>query len=507
MKKNVLHTLNSFIENRYFTGFLLLVALLFVTLYSFSTSPLYVNEGYDSGVFKSMGLAITQGKVPYVDFFDHKGPVLYFINALGQWLIPGRMGIFLLQIIAISVSLVYLFKTARLFLNGVQSVCVMLVTLFVLGGLYEEGNQCEEWILAIVSPTIFFLLSDIVHGESNHISPLYGLLYGICFGLAFFIRPNDALAILGGGLLGAICYAWFMLKEPKIMILYDILAFIGGFVLIYIPIFVYFSYHDAFDDLIYGLFIHNSLYSHGLKGILLSYRKVAYLVVWIIMCYMIWHTQYRNTLFVVATVCVFQFVLMGTRLFPHYLIDYIFLFLLLGVFLMKRTEVFSLVIYSIALYGIMLIGRINVFRNAELAVLERAQMIYTHNERSRAFYAESDKLLSSLPADKMDSIWNYNLTWRDDYPYSSVFFHYGITQYNKVPYYYMYHISERLKKVDDIKMYAPPYILLTHSCDADTINQPLWANYNVDYKYIEKNYILVAKTDSTICNIELYKRY
>ena len=496
MKKNLLQT-----------GLLFLVAILFVTFYSFSTSPLYVNEGYDSGVFKSMGFAITQGKIPYVDFFDHKGPVLYFINALGQWLIPGRLGIFFLQIIATSISFIFLFKTARLFLNGVASICVMAVTLYLLGGLYQEGNQCEEWILAIVSPCVYFLLSDIVRGELKHTSPLYGFLYGVCFGLAFFVRPNDALAILGGILLGAIGYAWFVMKETKLRILYDVLAFMGGFVVVCIPIYVYFSYHHAFDDFIYGLFIHNSLYSNGIMGVFISYRKVAYLLLWLVVGYMIWYTRYKEILFVIIPVCVFQFLMMGTRILAHYMIDYIFLFLLMGAFLIKRADVRSLLLYGVILYGIMLVGRVNVFRKAEDAILERVKMIYTHDADNRAFYAESDKLLNLVPADKVDSIWNYNVTWSNvNYPYSSIFLHQGIIQCNRVPHYPMYYVSEKLKNEDDIKKYAPPYVVLTHSNDIDTINQPSWASFNIDYKYIDKNYDLLAETDHNICDIELYKR-
>lgn len=507
MKNSVLETINTFIEKKSFPAFLVFVAILFVTIYSYSTSPLYVNEGYDSSVFKSMGFAITHGKIPYVDFFDHKGPVLYFINAIGQWMIPGRIGVFLIQIIATSVSFIFLFKTARLFLNGVLSLCVMAVTMYLLGGFYQEGNQCEEWILAFVSPCIFFLLYDIVHEEMKHISPLYGMLYGICFALVFYIRPNDALAIMGGALLGGICYAWFVMKENKIRILYDILAFIGGFVLISIPIYMYFSFHHAFDDFIYGLFMHNSLYARGIKGISLSYRKVAYLLIWIIMWYMIWKTQYREILFVIVPVCVFQFLMMGTRLFTHYLIDYTFLFLILGVFLIKQTEVKSLILYCISLSCIILIGRVNFFRKAEDALLKMAQIIYSHDGKIRAFYDESDKLLNLVPIDETDSIWNYNVTWRNnDYPYSSIFLHYGIIQCNKVPHFYMYNVSEKLKFADDIKKYSPPYVVLTHSHDDDTISLPSWANYSIDYRYIETNYDLVAKTDSTICNIELYKR-
>jgi len=47
-------------------------------------SPLYkLYLERDSGVFHYVGWLITQGKIPYRDVWDHKPPVIFFINALG----------------------------------------------------------------------------------------------------------------------------------------------------------------------------------------------------------------------------------------------------------------------------------------------------------------------------------------------------------------------------------------------------------------------------------------
>ncbi len=45
-----------------------------------------------------VGRGIVEGRTPYVDFYDLKGPYLFFINALGQLLHRGRLGIFLIEI-------------------------------------------------------------------------------------------------------------------------------------------------------------------------------------------------------------------------------------------------------------------------------------------------------------------------------------------------------------------------------------------------------------------------
>ena len=156
--KEFYQALDRISSNKYFVLLFLPIAIIFLLLYSYTTSPLFIHEGMDSAVFKTMGLAILQGKIPYVDIFDHKGPILYFINALGQFLIPGRLGIFCLQVIGLSIVLIFLFKTANLFIGKFASFISVLITLFVYGGVIQEGNQCEEWMMIFFSISLYYVL-------------------------------------------------------------------------------------------------------------------------------------------------------------------------------------------------------------------------------------------------------------------------------------------------------------------------------------------------------------
>jgi hypothetical protein len=49
---------------------------------------LWLGPGLDAAVYTLSGLQIRDGRMPYVDLFDHKPPGLYLVNALGQVLLP-----------------------------------------------------------------------------------------------------------------------------------------------------------------------------------------------------------------------------------------------------------------------------------------------------------------------------------------------------------------------------------------------------------------------------------
>ena len=54
-------------------------------------------------MFQTIGKYWAQGDLPYVELFDHKGPMIFLINAAGYYL-AGKIGVFFLQILNVALS-------------------------------------------------------------------------------------------------------------------------------------------------------------------------------------------------------------------------------------------------------------------------------------------------------------------------------------------------------------------------------------------------------------------
>lgn len=504
--KNLYNSIVSICESHYFLMTFPLLAFIFVYYFSYTTSPLYIHEGMDSGVFKSMGLAILKGKIPYVDLFDHKGPILYFVNALGQWLIPGRNGIFLLQIIGESFVFIFLFKIARLFINGLWSFVSVLFTLFIYCGVYQEGNQCEEWILTFTLPAVYLSFCKLQEGCKSY-NTICGLLYGICFGLAFYIRPTEAVAIVGGVMTGLTVY--FAYNEKWLLCLKNAGWFMIGFTIITIPIISYFYVNKALSDLFYGLIAFNSKYAGSVYSMFMSCvgpHKLPLILMCVTIGIIISNSSYKNILFVFSPISLYCAIIIGRRLYPHYFISYIFFFLLFAIFIIQQKNIRFTLLSVCVLFCSSYSYNINFLKESLSGIKSIAKM---NSKPYRTciddFYTECDKLFMLVPMECKDSIWNYNLIWHT-HPYSSLFFHNDIVQCNRVPYYPMYAIDTTLKCVDNVIINEPPYILLSHDDDKDDVWYPESCRYDRDYAFISENYNCIAKTDSTICNLELYQR-
>ena len=102
-----------------FCSFLILLipAVLFLAFFSTTTSPLYPNNyGVDSAFYRVIGTSVIRGKTLYKDIWDNKGPVLFFIQALGA--LKGTRNAelsitFLLQILSLFLSLFFIMKAGR----------------------------------------------------------------------------------------------------------------------------------------------------------------------------------------------------------------------------------------------------------------------------------------------------------------------------------------------------------------------------------------------------------
>ncbi|MDR0220988.1 MAG: hypothetical protein LBI54_06255, partial [Lachnospiraceae bacterium] len=184
----------------------LLAAYSFILLlFTTHSSPLYAFNGWnDVNIHFTIGKGLFNGYVPYVDLIDYKGPFTYLIYGVG-WLIDhtGFFGVYLLQSLFLAVSVIHVFRLAKLFIAR-REMCFLAAILSPLpllsfGTRGNTGGGIEEFTLALLTVSFYYFT-------------------------VFFLKPEAHLprhALLQGALFAAV----FMLK-------YNLTAFFGGFVLV-----------------------------------------------------------------------------------------------------------------------------------------------------------------------------------------------------------------------------------------------------------------------------------
>ena len=231
--------LNTIIIPKWATyGILFIAAFLFVFLFSSTTSPLYEHYPFwfhgDSGIFQEMGVCLLQGGIPYVDLFDHKGPVLWFIQAFGIWISP-KWGLMLIQSIFLFFTLIIWYESTLLLTEReIPSIIIPIFGLLFLLAFYERGNLCEEWSLPFISLPIYLYLKRWKTGPHSK-QPIFNhtdtFIMGLCVGTIAMIRLNNTAPLIGFAL-------WHFIrciqqKEYKRMWA-DVALICGGMVIIMI---------------------------------------------------------------------------------------------------------------------------------------------------------------------------------------------------------------------------------------------------------------------------------
>lgn len=237
-------------------GICFVISVLFLMIFSYSSSPLYDTYGGDSSIFMLIGKGILNDKVPYLDLFDHKGPLLFFIEALGQSIIPDRLGIFILQIINLTVCLIFLNKISNLFISSKKSIISVLSFILILIMTMRNGNISEEYSLIFIIISLYLALKYYLSESIEH-NYRYAFIYGICFISLFLIKMNSIIPI---SMIIFIILLDLIFKKQYKNILINALAFIGGVAVILIPISIYFIYHGALYEMIYGTLLFNFKY-------------------------------------------------------------------------------------------------------------------------------------------------------------------------------------------------------------------------------------------------------
>ena len=409
----------SIVSSRYYPLLLFVVSFVFVVLFSRSTSFLYVFEGGDPAIFKQMGLALLRGKTLYADYFDNKGCILYFIQALGLWL-GGDFFILLMQTVSLTITLVIWDKMLALYRNPKQRVICLGIAMVLLLCFYQDGDLTEEWCLPFTSYPLLLYFRNLKSGKEIRLGEMF--VIGICFGVNAFIRINNASPFLG-----FVAYGWLLLLLNKNFgkFLKSFACFFCGLMIIASTCVLYFylkaGWHGVYE-MVYATFLSNFEYM-GFPGHRPIYFYIVY-ILFVVLCIIqqINYSAKDKNILIPTLISYGLFILSsGNRCFTHYLM--VLLPLIIVLMMSAPSEIRTK--QNLA-FGILLLQSVCIYLPIPLALTVNDLIL--KNDKYSVIYENFHRCVETIPEVERDSIYNYNLLGNG----AGMMQHEGLLQCNRI---------------------------------------------------------------------------
>lgn len=215
----------------------------------------------DSGVFLYIGKGILLGKLPYLDFWDHKGPLIYYINALGfLFSTNSYWGVWLIEILCLSLTIMLSFSLMEYQFGAWAAFTGTALWVFALGRIFTSqfgaGNHVEEYALLFYMGQIYLFLRNDSEGQG--VGRFF--LMGIFAGMGILLRPNLSSPLFGIYL----TILWSMRDSGKDSLLqaaYTLVALTIGVAAPLAIVIIYFGHLHALPYLLNDAIIYNFFYT------------------------------------------------------------------------------------------------------------------------------------------------------------------------------------------------------------------------------------------------------
>ena len=189
----------------------LIVAAIVVSFSCNSFGLLNTLPERDSSVFQYIAVEMLKGKMPYLDTFDHKGPLIYLVNVAGK-LLSDTYGLWLIELLVLAATLILCYFIARLCAGPFASMTAGLLCALSLCLFLQSGNLVEEYAMPFIAYSIYVYL---VYFKYEKASRLQILLCGCCLGAVLMLRPN-MIAVWSIGCLAVVIDCLWKHKAKKL---------------------------------------------------------------------------------------------------------------------------------------------------------------------------------------------------------------------------------------------------------------------------------------------------
>ena len=226
------------------------------------TNPLYSLPGRDGSFFLYTGNQLLKGKLLYVDIWDHKAPLIFYINAFSLWIGHGSLwGLWLVEYLFLFFSAITGFSFMKKLWGPTPALFGTLVWLFTLNIIFElkGGNFTEEFSLLFNFLAIFIFWKSNLNKKNS----FYPLIIGITLGLSFLLRANNIgvqLSIISVMVLSCV------LDKDYRLVLKQLFLISIGVLSIFALVALYFQSLGTLEEMFNASITYNYYYSEGGTG-------------------------------------------------------------------------------------------------------------------------------------------------------------------------------------------------------------------------------------------------
>ena len=364
--------------------------------------------GGDSAVFILMGKMFNAGKIPYVEFFDHKGPSLIFIEAMGLKLTNNdRLSIFILQVINLFITQILIYKTGKVYLPHFISIGIVMLTLLAFSFTIQGGNSTEEWSL----PYLYLCLLITIRFEdySARKQKVCFVIIGMSAAILFWMRLNN-MGVICACILFIIIIAlqnknWGLIRNLTVWST-------TGFLIVSIPIVIYFIHIGAFSEMIYASFIFNFKYiQYDIENQPLTFTNM--IKEWLslsifVIGTIVYYNKYRDRKILVLCICILSIGFITTHVglaYFHYMTLNLPLFSF-GIIQIITTLKVQLVNKSCHVY-ILTISLLLLFG---YTFYKKNQEQYLEDQNDTLFIKNAIEITDRIPLNQRTSVFTYNIS-------------------------------------------------------------------------------------------------
>lgn len=237
------------------------IVLVLLIVFSISTitlsaaNPATNPPGRDGGFFNYVGKAIESGSKLYVDIWDSKGPMIFWINALGVGADYTRWGVFFIELCFETASLFISYWVVKRLFGILPALSTVLIGALLLKLVIGTGNLTEEYSILF---TWVAVLALVLLMTANKITFWPFFLMGASIVFNFLLRANNI-----GTQIIVILVSLFYVSAKKVKTYFWQAAayLIIGALTIAVPVSVHFIINNSFRAMIDASILYNFSYS------------------------------------------------------------------------------------------------------------------------------------------------------------------------------------------------------------------------------------------------------